>query len=71
MAIYDAKVLAFTSFPEIIMSSKIVPFYTVYKSKVLPADQLEKLLQVRYHFIFNLYKVANLIKNVIIRNDRI
>jgi len=71
MATYDARVLAFTSFPDVIMSNKIVPFYTVYKCKMIPVKQFEKLISVRYHFIFNLYKVANLIKNVIIRNIRI
>jgi len=71
MAVYDANMLAFATFPEITRGNKIETFYAAYNSVVVPAEQLEKLMQVRYHFVFRIYKIVELVSNTIIRNFRI
>ncbi len=71
MATYDANVLSFAAFPEIISANKQVDFYSVYNSSTLPSEQFEEIMRVRYHFIFQIYKIANLVSNTIIRNFRI
>lgn len=71
MATYDARMLSFSAFPEIIIAKKKVTFYAAYNSKAISVNQLEEILQTFYCPTFYVYKTAELIDNTIIRNYRI